>query len=62
MFEDPASEGYARAMNAMLKMKKRDIAELEHAYQARGILDGSVTAGTIGLSLLAPTICQLYVN
>jgi predicted 3-demethylubiquinone-9 3-methyltransferase (glyoxalase superfamily) len=32
MFEDPASEGYARAMNAMLQMKKLDIAELERAY------------------------------
>jgi predicted 3-demethylubiquinone-9 3-methyltransferase (glyoxalase superfamily) len=32
MFEDPASEGYARAMNAMLQMKKLDIPELERAY------------------------------
>lgn len=32
MFDDPASESAGRTMEAMLKMKKIDMAELEHAY------------------------------
>ena len=33
LFEDHESPGYQRAMTAMLKMKKLDIAELERAYR-----------------------------
>ena len=33
MLSDPESEGYGRAMTAMLEMKKLDIAELEQAYR-----------------------------
>lgn len=32
MMKDPASLGAKRAMEAMFKMKKLDIAELEKAY------------------------------
>jgi predicted 3-demethylubiquinone-9 3-methyltransferase (glyoxalase superfamily) len=33
MFDDPASDQYRRVMEAMLKMKKLDIAELQRAYE-----------------------------
>ena len=36
MFEDDKSGGAQRAMNAMLKMKKLDIAEMERAYEGKG--------------------------
>jgi predicted 3-demethylubiquinone-9 3-methyltransferase (glyoxalase superfamily) len=32
LFKDEKSPGYQRAMDAMLKMKKLDIAELQRAY------------------------------
>jgi predicted 3-demethylubiquinone-9 3-methyltransferase (glyoxalase superfamily) len=41
-FEDDKSDGAQRAMNAMLKMKKMDIAEMERAYQGK---DEPATAG-----------------
>jgi predicted 3-demethylubiquinone-9 3-methyltransferase (glyoxalase superfamily) len=36
MFDDPHSEKSGRAMEAMLKMKKIDVAQLERAYNGEG--------------------------
>lgn len=35
LFKDPKSEGYQRAMTAMLQMKKFDIEELQRAYDGK---------------------------